>query len=90
MPDMADNAPIEVIRSHGDGEDSNREKQPSNPQQSPPNAGDEKYQRDVCPDGGYGWVCVTCVFWINANTWGINSVSQNYHVLLGKLPSITC
>lgn len=26
------------------------------------------------PDGGYGWVCVVCVFLINAHTWGINSV----------------
>lgn len=34
-----------------------------------------KYQQDVVPDGGYGWVCVACVFWINAHTWGINSVS---------------
>lgn len=30
---------------------------------------------DVPPDGGYGWVCVACVFLINAHTWGINSVS---------------
>ncbi len=29
---------------------------------------------DECPDGGYGWVCVACVFMINAHTWGINSV----------------
>lgn len=27
------------------------------------------------PNGGYGWVCVACVFWICAHTWGINSVS---------------
>jgi hypothetical protein len=26
------------------------------------------------PDGGYGWVCVMCVFLVNAHTWGINSV----------------
>lgn len=26
------------------------------------------------PDGGYGWVCVACCFFINAHTWGINSV----------------
>ncbi|KAL8941452.1 MAG: hypothetical protein Q9216_002225 [Gyalolechia sp. 2 TL-2023] len=25
------------------------------------------------PNGGYGWVCVACCFWINAHTWGINS-----------------
>lgn len=30
---------------------------------------------DVPPNGGYGWVCVACVFLINAHTWGINSVS---------------
>lgn len=29
---------------------------------------------DTQPNGGYGWVCVACVFWINAHTWGINSV----------------
>lgn len=31
---------------------------------------------DVPPDGGYGWVCVACVFLINAHTWGVNSVSE--------------
>ena len=31
-------------------------------------------KKDVPPNGGYGWVCVACVFWINAHTWGINSV----------------
>ena len=30
---------------------------------------------DVPPNGGYGWVCVACVFWINSHTWGINCVS---------------
>lgn len=29
---------------------------------------------DEPPDGGYGWVCVACVFLINAHTWGLNSV----------------
>ncbi|CAG8958889.1 hypothetical protein HYFRA_00012886 [Hymenoscyphus fraxineus] len=28
---------------------------------------------DVPPDGGYGWVCVACIFLINAHTWGVNS-----------------
>ncbi len=25
------------------------------------------------PNGGYGWICVTCCFWINAHTWGVKS-----------------
>ena len=25
------------------------------------------------PDGGYGWVCVACNFFINGHTWGVNS-----------------
>lgn len=25
------------------------------------------------PDGGYGWVCVACNFFINMHTWGLNS-----------------
>ncbi|KAL9083960.1 MAG: hypothetical protein Q9165_008303 [Trypethelium subeluteriae] len=28
---------------------------------------------DEPPNGGYGWVCVACAFWINAHTWGLNS-----------------
>lgn len=28
---------------------------------------------DLPPNGGYGWVCVACCFWINAHTWGVNS-----------------
>lgn len=31
---------------------------------------------DVPPDGGYGWVCTGCNFFINAHTWGITSVSK--------------
>lgn len=26
---------------------------------------------ETIPDGGYGWVCVVCVFFLNACTWGI-------------------
>lgn len=33
-----------------------------------------KEKVDPPPNGGYGWVCVVCVFCINAHTWGINSV----------------
>lgn len=32
---------------------------------------------DVPPDGGYGWVCVGCLFLMNAHTWGVNSVSSS-------------
>ncbi|EXJ77382.1 hypothetical protein A1O3_09608 [Capronia epimyces CBS 606.96] len=28
---------------------------------------------DPPPDGGYGWVCVACIFFINGHTWGVNS-----------------
>ncbi|OJJ05569.1 hypothetical protein ASPVEDRAFT_859373 [Aspergillus versicolor CBS 583.65] len=31
------------------------------------------------PEGGYGWICVLCIFLINAHTWGINSA---YGVIL--------
>jgi len=31
---------------------------------------------DVPPDGGYGWVCVACVFLMQAHTWGLNSVRE--------------
>lgn len=33
----------------------------------------ERKEEDEQPDGGYGWVCVACTFFINAHTWGINS-----------------
>ena len=29
---------------------------------------------DVPPDGGYGWVVVAAVFFMNSSSWGINSV----------------
>jgi hypothetical protein len=35
--------------------------QTERPQPKPP---------DIPPDGGYGWVCVACVFLINGHTWG--------------------
>ena len=41
-------------------------------QSSPAQAVDQEY---VPPNGGYGWVCVACVFLINAHTWGFNFVS---------------
>lgn len=83
---MADNITLEVIRSHQDDQESlesehskgyaNAQPQPQPHSQAPAEVdADEKYNRDVPPDGGYGWVCVACCFWINAHTWGINSVS---------------
>ena len=41
---------------------------------------------DIPPDGGYGWLCVACIFLVNAHTWGLNSVSgikpyHNFHCI---------
>lgn len=79
---MADNTVIDVIRSHqDDGQHSLASHEGNSATADPQSADpvpvdtDEKYKSDVPPEGGYGWVCVVCVFWINANTWGINSVS---------------
>ncbi|KAL4811218.1 major facilitator superfamily domain-containing protein [Aspergillus unguis] len=74
---MADNPPIDIIRSR-DGnddqrvQDSSKETRPANidHEKAPAQA---KSEDDLPPDGGYGWVCVFGVFWINAHTWGINS-----------------
>lgn len=43
-----------------------------NPQGSPqPKNSSEEFR-----EGGYGWVCVACTFFMNAHTWGINAVRQ--------------
>ncbi|THC92539.1 hypothetical protein EYZ11_007992 [Aspergillus tanneri] len=83
-----ENTPIDAITyERDDGRDSAASHSPSHspigpghgitsPVDQPPNSGtnlEAKYQQDALPDGGYGWVCVACVFWINAHTWGINS-----------------
>ena len=44
-----------------------------NPDQPSPAAHAKDWEY-VPPNGGYGWVCVVCVFLINAHTWGINFV----------------
>ncbi|KAI9839961.1 MAG: hypothetical protein M1819_000153 [Sarea resinae] len=47
---------------------------------------------DSPPNGGYGWVCVACVFLINAHTWGINSsygVFLNHYLTTDKFPGST-
>lgn len=92
---MADNIPVELVPpSRGEkeggkedriGQDSITHSKPEPDLQSPAQPGKEakvKPQLDVPPDGGYGWVCVACVFWINAHTWGINSVSFSSFFLL--------
>ncbi|KAJ5305028.1 uncharacterized protein N7443_004688 [Penicillium atrosanguineum] len=77
---MADNITVEAILSQQDDHQSlngEHSKEYANAQPQSPALvevdADEKYNRDVPPEGGYGWVCVACVFWINAHTWGINS-----------------
>ncbi|KAL4862709.1 hypothetical protein BDV12DRAFT_39409 [Aspergillus spectabilis] len=74
---MADNLPIDIIHSRDyDGDlalhDSSKERRQSGEHQQAITAQEVK-SGDLPPDGGYGWVCVACVFWINAHTWGINS-----------------
>jgi hypothetical protein len=75
---MADHRSLDIIRSHNDG--SGQDIQESSEEKYPENIDDERTSTvaaksgDLPPDGGYGWVCVASVFWINAHTWGINSV----------------
>ncbi|BCR95886.1 MCT family MFS transporter [Aspergillus luchuensis] len=74
---MGDNTPIDIIHSRDYDETPNLDPlsqvQEQQQQDSAPKDAETKYEQDVVPDGGYGWVCVACVFWINAHTWGINS-----------------
>ncbi|KAL4933920.1 MCT family MFS transporter [Aspergillus undulatus] len=75
---MADNAPIDIIRSrdYDNGQhlrESPKERRHESLERERPTAEDAKTGDDLPPDGGYGWVCVFSVFWINAHTWGINS-----------------
>ncbi|KAF7160941.1 hypothetical protein CNMCM5623_006503 [Aspergillus felis] len=76
---MADNPPIDIIRSRDHDRDPaaqdplyKRDHRQDLDDSTPVSEPDHKNSQDV-PDGGYGWVCVACVFWINALTWGINS-----------------
>ncbi|KAL4959650.1 MCT family MFS transporter [Aspergillus stella-maris] len=75
---MADNAPIDIIRSrdYDDNlrpQDSTKEEGPESIEPERAAAVDKISGDDLPPDGGYGWVCVASVFWLNAHTWGINS-----------------
>ncbi|KAJ6080547.1 hypothetical protein N7467_010300 [Penicillium canescens] len=43
-------------------------------------------------EGGYGWVCVVCTFFINAHTWGINSaygVFLSYYISTDIFPGMS-
>ena len=47
---------------------------------------------DQPPNGGYGWVCVICVAFINAHTWGLNSsygVFLAYYLANNTFPGAT-
>ncbi|KKK18844.1 hypothetical protein P175DRAFT_0535272 [Aspergillus ochraceoroseus IBT 24754] len=75
---MADNTPIDIIRSRSYDDPEFQESCREGPHQNIDHEKDigiprEKSAEDVPPDGGYGWVCIASVFWINAHTWGINS-----------------
>lgn len=44
------------------------------------------------PDGGYGWVVVASVFWVNAFTWGVNasfSIYLSYYLSNDIFPGAT-
>lgn len=78
---MADHGPLDMINSREQGDIAVEERpQSCREQRSPSPRLDQqrnqtpKDDQAAPPDGGYGWVCVACVFWINAHTWGINSV----------------
>lgn len=43
---------------------------------------------DVPPNGGYGWVCCAATFWINAHTWGLNSV-RSFLLTSSFTPTLT-
>ncbi|KAL2865484.1 MCT family MFS transporter [Aspergillus lucknowensis] len=75
---MADNPPIDIIHSRDHDRDleiqvSSKERRPHSTENETATGLQQEKPEDVPPDGGYGWVCVASVFWINAHTWGINS-----------------
>ncbi|RJE24206.1 transporter [Aspergillus sclerotialis] len=80
---MADNEPIDVVhsREHHDSTQCKREQHQDAQKCDDMEA---KYKEGVIPEGGYGWVCVASVFWLNAHTWGINSVSLLFAAVIVK------
>lgn len=75
---MIDNVPASNLSSPATEPDSGKcsEQNQSSRDAEQTQIADQKLV-DVPPNGGYGWVCVACVFWINAHTWGINSVGSS-------------
>jgi hypothetical protein len=59
--DQANHDPVDNIPVNAD------------PEQAQPPA---RIEVEPPPDGGYGWICVICVFLVNAHTWGINGVGS--------------
>ncbi len=63
---------------------------PGEPEEEPqPQAEEHVVFPDTPTDGGYGWVCVACVFFINFETWGLNSVSMSTALLIIEEVSFT-
>ncbi|EED15842.1 short-chain dehydrogenase, putative [Talaromyces stipitatus ATCC 10500] len=56
---------------------------PSQSHDSPPQI--SPHEHDVPPEGDYGWMCVASTFWINAHTWGINSVRISLHMTINLI-----
>lgn len=95
---MADNAPVDVIRSTEESPplsrsstygDQQRHAHGQDLEQQQDSIANQKPPQDVPPDGGYGWVCVACVFWINAHTWGINSVGRILSPRIARTKKLT-
>ncbi|KAL8703387.1 MAG: hypothetical protein Q9201_003443 [Fulgogasparrea decipioides] len=62
--------PLPATDTGGSGRDSEKTAAEHDPETA---QSIENRAADVPPDGGYGWICVACCFWINAHTWGVNS-----------------
>lgn len=73
---MAEDIPGHPVDRPGDSATETRPESESDRTLDEENAGVAsipKPEDDVPPDGGYGWVCVACNFFINGHTWGVNS-----------------
>lgn len=83
LPIMADNPPIDPAQPRAASPAEIRRTESASERTidvEQPTSTAELKAEDIPPDGGYGWVCVACNFFINGHTWGINST---YGVFLG-------